>query len=106
MFVVFDYNTLVSSRTLEIIWNRDSLDTEELLMGKRMVLYITIKRQLLWHTPFFHYTYYDEANLWHVCLHTLDIYIYNVCLLHGQIDQSYITCILYMYMYVYNTCIP
>ena len=34
MFVVLDYNTLVSSRALEIIWNKDSLDTEELLMGK------------------------------------------------------------------------
>ena len=34
MFVVFDYNTLVSSRALETIWNRDSLETEELLMGK------------------------------------------------------------------------
>ena len=33
MFVVFDYNTLVSSRALEVIWNKDSLETEELLMG-------------------------------------------------------------------------
>ena len=33
MFVVFDYNTLVSSRALEIIWNKDSIETEELLMG-------------------------------------------------------------------------
>ncbi|CAI8005159.1 Apoptotic protease-activating factor 1, partial [Geodia barretti] len=32
MFVVFDYNTLVSSRALEVIWNKDSLETEELLM--------------------------------------------------------------------------
>ena len=35
MFVVFDYNTLVSSRALETIWNRDSLETDELLMGGR-----------------------------------------------------------------------
>ena len=33
MFVVFDYNTHVSSRALEVMWNKDSLDTEELLMG-------------------------------------------------------------------------
>ena len=33
MFVVFDYNTLVSSRVLEVIWNKDTIDTEELLMG-------------------------------------------------------------------------
>lgn len=35
MFVVFDYNTLVSTRALEVIWNKDSLETEELLMGNR-----------------------------------------------------------------------
>ena len=33
MFVVFDYNTRVSSRALEVIWNKDSIETEELLMG-------------------------------------------------------------------------
>jgi apoptotic protease-activating factor len=32
MFSVFDYNTLVSSRALETIWSKDSLETEELLM--------------------------------------------------------------------------
>lgn len=34
MFVVFDYNTLVSSRALETMWNRDIIETEELVMGK------------------------------------------------------------------------
>lgn len=32
---MFDYNTLVSSRALETIWNKDSIETEELLMGKQ-----------------------------------------------------------------------
>ena len=40
MFVVFDYNTLVSSRVLEIIWDKeDSLETEELLMGNVYIFY-------------------------------------------------------------------
>ena len=37
MFSVFDYNTLVSSRALETIWNKDSLETEELLMGEKYI---------------------------------------------------------------------
>ena len=33
MFVVFDYNTFIPTRVLETIWNREVLETEELLMG-------------------------------------------------------------------------
>lgn len=43
MFVVLDYNTLVSSRALEVLWNKDSLDTEELLMGEAMFLLFVLR---------------------------------------------------------------
>ena len=40
MFVVFDYNTLVSTRALEVIWQRDIIETEELLMGKWVCVHV------------------------------------------------------------------
>ena len=34
LLVVFDYDTLIPSRALETIWDRDDIDTESLLAGK------------------------------------------------------------------------
>lgn len=34
MFVVFDYNTLIPVEALETIWDADTLDTEEYMMGE------------------------------------------------------------------------
>ena len=71
MFSVFDYNTLVSSRALETIWNKDSLETEELLMGKE------------YHNMYIHV----PAAYFHTCIHST--------IEHIQRTSIHI----YMYMY-------
>lgn len=34
LLVVFDYDTLIPSRALETIWNKDDIDTESYLSGR------------------------------------------------------------------------
>ena len=34
LLVVFDYDTLIPSRALETIWNKDDIETEKYMYGK------------------------------------------------------------------------